>query len=273
MKLSIITINRNNAAGLEKTLLSVATQTLKDFEYIVIDGASTDGSVEVIKKFEPQFAHLKWVSESDKGIYNAMNKGIRIASGEYCQFLNSGDYLASDNVVDAMLTAMEEKGHPDVLYGNMKKVNADGSSFVDSCGATDDVTLNMFYCGCLNHGPAYIRRSLFDIYGYYDESLMICSDWKFYVQSIVLGKAIVRYVDLLVTVFDMGGISETRKDILEEERGQLLTELIPRGVLKDYDRYFLPMRQYDRLNRHHLWAVISFFERVVFKFEKWHLLK
>ena len=82
MKLSIITINRNNAAGLEMTMKSVAAQTYKEFEYIVIDGASTDGSVEVIKKYEPQFAHLKWVSEPDSCIYNAMNKGIRMASGQ-----------------------------------------------------------------------------------------------------------------------------------------------------------------------------------------------
>ena len=95
MKLSIITINRNNAAGLEKTMLSVAAQTCKEIEYIVVDGASTDESVEVVKKLEPQFAHLRWVSEPDSGIYDAMNKGIRMASGYYIQILNSGDCLAA----------------------------------------------------------------------------------------------------------------------------------------------------------------------------------
>ena len=91
MKLSILTINRNNAAGLEKTMKSVTDQTFKEFEYIVIDGASTDGSVEVVKNLESGFAHLKWISESDSGIYNAMNKGIRMASGDYIQILNSAD--------------------------------------------------------------------------------------------------------------------------------------------------------------------------------------
>ena len=99
MKLSIITINRNNAAGLEKTLQSVAAQTFKEFEYIVVDGASTDGSVEVIKKYESKFAHLKWVSEPDKGIYNAMNKGIKVAKGEYLLFLNSGDWLCNESII------------------------------------------------------------------------------------------------------------------------------------------------------------------------------
>ena len=274
MKLSIITINRNNAAGLEKTMQSVASQTCKEFEYVVVDGASTDDSVEVIKRLAPQFGErLKWISEPDKGIYNGMNKGIRMASGEYCQFLNSGDFLASDDVVKNMFLALEQKGEPDIMYGNMKKVMPNGSSFIDKGGATDDVTLNKFYHGCLNHGPAYIRRSLFDVYGYYDETLKICSDWKFYLQSIVLGKATVRYVDLLVTVYDMGGISETRKDILDEERSRLLKELIPAGILKDYDKYHDVMGQYDRLRHHHLWGMVRFVERVLFKLEKWHLLK
>ena len=87
MKLSIVTINWNNATGLEKTMQSVASQTFKEFEYIVIDGGSTDDSVNVIKVHESDFAHLKWVSERDSGIYNAMNNGIRMASGDYIQIL------------------------------------------------------------------------------------------------------------------------------------------------------------------------------------------
>ena len=106
MRLSIITINRNNAAGLEKTMLSVAAQTYKELEYIVIDGASTDGSVEVIKKLEPGFAHLKWVSEPDAGIYNAMNEGIRLAAGVYIQILNSADAMAAPDVTERMLAAL-----------------------------------------------------------------------------------------------------------------------------------------------------------------------
>ena len=272
MILSIITINRNNAAGLEKTMVSVLAQTYTDFEYVVVDGASTDGSVDVIRRFAEKFSkRIKWISEPDTGIYNAMNKGIRMAKGEYCQFLNSGDLLASEDVVECMVKQLEETGCPDILYGNMQKVLSDGKSFVNK-GARD-VTLNMFYHGCLNHSPAYIRRTLFDEYGMYDESLKICSDWKFYMQSIVLGHAIVRYVDRLVTVFDMTGISETRKDILEEERNRLLHEMVPQGILKDYEKYHFPVSQYNRLKRHHLWGIVSFAERVLFKLEKWHVLK
>ena len=126
MKLSIITINRNNATGLEKTMQSVVSQTFKEFEYIVVDGASKDGSVEVIKELGTEIAHLQWVSEPDSGIYNAMNKGIRMASGDYIQILNSGDCLAAADVTERMLKALEEKGNPTILYGNMVKCFPDG---------------------------------------------------------------------------------------------------------------------------------------------------
>ncbi|MDR2910496.1 MAG: glycosyltransferase [Bacteroidales bacterium] len=95
MKLSIITINLNNVAGLQKTIESVVKQTFTDYEYIVIDGGSTDGSADIIKQHANKITY--WVSEPDKGIYNAMNKGIRVAKGEYCLFLNSGDWLINSN--------------------------------------------------------------------------------------------------------------------------------------------------------------------------------
>ncbi len=89
MKLSIITVNLNNKDGLQKTIDSVISQTFKDFEWIVIDGGSTDGSKELIEKYSDYISY--WVSEPDKGIYNAMNKGIKVAKGDYLEFLNSGD--------------------------------------------------------------------------------------------------------------------------------------------------------------------------------------
>ena len=276
MKLSIVTINYNNAEGLRKTLASVAAQTYRDLEHIIIDGGSSDGSVDVIREYESanrSSVHpltIIWLSEKDKGIYNAMNKGIRKATGDYCQFLNSGDTLAASDVTERMMAAMEDG--VDILYGDMLKIGGKQRA-VDKQGDVPDVTLYMFYRGCLNHSPAYIKRSLFDEYGYYDETLKICSDWKFYMQSIVLGKATTKHVDIVVTHFDMNGISETRKDILNEERNRLLREMIPQGILKDYDRYHFPMSQYDRLKRHHLWGLVYFIERVLFKLEKWRILR
>lgn len=269
MQLSIVTINRNNAVGLEKTMQSVAAQPFKEFEYIVIDGASTDGSVEVIKKYEPQFAHLKWVSEPDKGIYNAMNKGIRMASGEYIQILNSGDCLAAPDVTERMQATLEKAGNPSIMYGNMIKSFPDGRRTVDKCFAGQDITMLGMFTGTLNHDPAYIRRDLFEKYGYYDESLKIVSDWKWYLQAIVLGGEEPQYVDLDVTLFDMTGISETNKELDKSERKQVLEQLFPKAILKDYEQYAFPIGQIKRLQRHP-WAykMVWFLERCLFKIEK-----
>jgi len=269
MHLSIITINRNNAAGLEKTLQSVVCQTFKELEYIVIDGASTDDSVGVIKKHESEFAHLKWVSEPDKGIYNAMNKGLRMASGDYIQILNSGDCLAAEDATARMLDALDKANGPSILYGNMIKCFPDGRKLLDTSFAGREITMMGMYKGTLNHDPVYIRRDLFEKYGYYDESLKIVSDWKWYMQAIVFGGEKPQYVDVNVTLFDMTGVSETNKELNKKERTQVLEQLFPKAVLADYERYAFSIEQMSRLQRHP-WAykLVWFIERCLFKMEK-----
>lgn len=279
MKLSIITINRNNAEGLRKTLGSVANQTCKDFEHIIIDGASTDDSVEVIKRYEnsvlnssPVTHHqIKWISEPDKGIYNAMNKGIRMASGEYVQFLNSGDCLANDKVVERMLQEIKENHVPDLIYGNMIKIGEDGE-FVGKSGYVE-CTLLQFYLATLNHDCAFVKKSLFDVYGLYDENLKIVSDWKWYLQAIGLGKVKPIYVDIDVTIFDANGISESDMTSRNKERRKVIEEVFPPAVLSDYDKHAFDMVQMDRLRRRHLYKLVYFMERSLFKLEKWHILK
>jgi len=270
MKLSIITINRNNAPGLEKTMQSVLSQTRTDYEYVIVDGASTDDSVTVIKRLAPAFGdRLKWISEPDKGIYNAMNKGIGMATGEYIQILNSGDSLVSPDVVEKMYAALEKENFPSILYGNMLKDFPDGHVHRDKGFAGEDITLLGMYIGTLNHSPAYIRRSLFDKYGPYDESLKIDSDWKWYLQAIVFGEEKPVYADIDVTLFDMTGISETNTALTKAEREQVLQELVPPTVLADYDAWVPSIRQMRRIKRHP-WAyrVVWFLERVLFKIEK-----
>ena len=269
MKLTIITINRNNATGLCKTLLSVASQSFKEFEYIVIDGASTDDSLDVIKTHESKFAHLRWVSEPDKGIYNAMNKGLRMAKGEYVQILNSGDVLASADVVERMLKALDEKGNPDILYGNMIKEFANGSRVRDRGFAGEAPTMYDFIRGTLNHDPVYLRRSLFDRFGYYREDLPITADWRWYVETIPFGGVVPVYVDIDVTIFDMNGISETQIERREKERDEELRRILPIGVYQDYKTYHFSIEQIRRLQHYPLvYKLFYSIERVLFKLEK-----
>lgn len=270
MLLSIITINRNNAAGLDETMKSVASQTDSIIEYIVVDGASTDESIGVINKYTGSLAgRLKWISESDKGIYNAMNKGIGMAKGKYVQFLNSGDCLVSDNVTERMMKVLKNRDYPSILYGNMLKNMPDGKVMRDRCFAGQEISFLGFYTGTLNHSPAYIRKDLFNKYGLYDESLKIVSDWKWYLQAIILGEEKPVYTDIDVTLFDMHGISETNKDLDKAERKRVLVELIPQTILSDYDNWAFPISQMRRLKRHP-WAYRIFWllERCLFKMER-----
>ena len=415
--LSIITINYNDAAGLRKTLDSVAAQTYPHIQHIIVDGGSTDGSVEIIREYAdnqckvesvkckgtgnevkgerlevkgeengeadtpastlytlhstpteistpiyttlhnstPPKHHVLWVSEPDKGIYNAMNKGIEIALGrrvvnsfnrselvedknkgieialgrrevredhtslhiangqspisqtDYIQILNAGDILAAPDVTERMMNALlEVKGYrlevkgsengeadtcasrlspltskltsdsapasrlencPAIFYGNMTKVNAAGQ-IVGKSGYTE-YSLRQFYSSTLNHDCAYIRADLFEEYGLYDENLKIVSDWKWYLQAIGLGRVKPEYVDIDVTIFDDGGISETNLALRNEERRQVLEELLPPAVLWDYDQHAFEVEQVNRLRRWHLYPLVYFMERVCFKFEKW----
>ncbi|MGN1157075.1 MAG: glycosyltransferase family 2 protein [Agathobacter sp.] len=298
MKLSIITINYNNDAGLHRTLDSVAAQRLDvsivnreplEVEHIIVDGNSTDESVQIIRDYEQQLSSssisLTWVSEPDKGIYNAMNKGIRLASGDYIQILNSGDILASEDVTERMIKSLyelnEEVNCADalneplmlndgvlILYGNMiKKDYATGEIIGKS--AEVEYSLRQYYCSTMNHDCCYIRRDLFEKYGLYDENLKIVSDWKWFLQTIGLGPIRPVYVDIDVTIFDASGISEQNLELRHNERRQVLAELMPPAVLADYDAHAFEMEQMKRLRRWKLYPLVYFIERVLFKLEKW----
>ena len=275
MELSIITINYNNAEGLRKTMESVLAQTYTEIEYIIVDGASTDGSVDVIRELATR-PTIKWVSEKDTGIYNAMNKGIRMATSEYIQILNSGDILFDSNVTKRMIERLDQinsQGEENVgiLYGNMIKVNAQGK-VVGKSGYTE-YSLRQFYSSTLNHYCAYIRRDLFEEYGLYDEQLKIVSDWKWYLQAIGLGKVKPEYVDIDVTIFDDGGISETNLTLRNAERRKVLEEVLPPAILWDYDTHAFEMEQMKRLRRWKMYGLVYLLERVLFKLEKWGVLR
>jgi len=196
--LSIITINKNNVTGLEKTIQSVVCQTSDDFEYIIIDGASDDGSVEIIQKYENNINF--WVSESDTGIYNAMNKGIRKAHGKFCLFLNSGDWLISPETLDNVFK--EIKGNSsDIFY----------SDVILSDGRTKHFqkleTIYHLLATRLNHQNAIIRRSLFFEHLFYNEELCISSDWEFFLNEFSNYKSVFHKLKTNISVYDIQGIS------------------------------------------------------------------
>ncbi len=265
-KLSIITINLNNAKGLKKTMESVLNQTSKDFEYIVIDGGSTDGSVEIIQQFNnSSIQQFTWLSEPDNGIYQAMNKGIRMAKGVYCQFINSGDWLVADNTIESMLNALTDCA---VFYGNMLKMLSNGNIYYNKYVPVN--SMFTFYTGSLNHSPVFIKRCLFDKYGLYDETLKIVSDWKFYLIAIGLNNERVEYIDIDVAYFDMRGISNTNSPLNKAERRKVLIDLLPANILADYDTHWFDIEQMKRIKRYWISRKsVWLLERTLFKLEKW----
>lgn len=282
MKISIVTINYNNVEGLRKTLDSVAAQTYRDIEHIIVDAASSDGSVEVIKEYADTSKHtVIWSSEKDKGIYDGMDKGIKKATGDYVQILNSGDILATPDVTERMVAALSDE--IGILYGSMIRDFGNGKLSKDVClgdrvaknqhAQEVEWTMDDFIKGTVNHDPTYIRRSLYEKYGLYDENLKICSDWKWFVKAVVFGGEKLYYVPIDVTIFDTTGISETNLELREQERHAELEKMLPAAILKDYDNYHFPISQYKRLKKYHLWPIVYFMERVLFKFNKWGVLR
>ncbi len=249
MKLSIITINWNNQEGLRKTIESVLGQSARDqLEYIVVDGASTDGSAQLLEEYGERID--RWVSEPDSGIYNAMNKGVRMATGKYLLFLNSGDTLYDNKVVETMLPEFESG--EDLMTGKMLYSGKNRYSQADN-----PISFLYLYKSSLPHDATFIRRQLLEVTPY-DESLRIASDWKFFLQVIIQQGCSYKIVDHIISEFDTHGISATNRDLCKQEREKVLKELFPARVLidylqftkgggyqdTDYDRFYIKLKEY-----------------------------
>lgn len=227
MKLSIITVNLNNAAGLEKTAESIVSQTFNDFEWIVIDGGSTDGSVDVIRKYADHIAY--WVSEKDSGIYNAMNKGVKVVKGEYLQFLNSGDWLADNKVLEDVFN---DNPKDMILYGDAIYVK--GSAIVKKACFEDQISLCHYFESSLCHQASFIPRTLLLKYPY-NESLKIASDWEFFLKM-MLDCYPFKHIHRVVCNFDYEGISSIPMNINLNNKERLIIrdKIVPDCVQYDY---------------------------------------
>ncbi|MBI3519730.1 MAG: glycosyltransferase [Bacteroidetes bacterium] len=270
--MSIITINYNNALGLEKTLESVINQTYNDFEYLVIDGGSTDGSKAIIEKYADNVTY--WVSEKDKGIYNAMNKGILQAKGEYCLFLNSGDWLVDNNSLDTVFSLNITE---DIIYGNVLKVSNSSLAFVRDKGlGRSQLTLMDMYYHTIPHQSVFIKRELFNRYELYDEEFKIVSDWIFFLKTIGIAGVTVKYIDVDISYYDTNGFSSLNNELRIEEKKLGLKKVIPHQFYGDY-LYMAELKKnkykisfYDKLFEK---KSLLFFIRLVNKLFKLNLWK
>lgn len=227
MKLSIITVNFNHREGLRNTINSVISQKdFDDYEFIVIDGGSTDGSKDVIMENANRITY--WVSEKDGGIYNGMNKGIKVANGEYLIFMNSGDTFYNDHVLADVFCQNREA---DIITGN-HVVNTNVHS------SPEEITGSYMFTTTLFHQATFIKASNFKGQ-LYDERYKIVADWAHLFRRLIIENASYQHVNVVVCRCEEGGLSQTHwQDVLRERQDYLKT-ILPERIYNDYNKHFM----------------------------------
>ena len=259
MKISIITVNFNDKTGLEKTLQSSIRLTLPvgvEKEIVVIDGGSKDGSVDVLKKYLSDITY--WVSEKDRGIFHAMNKGVAAASGDYCIFMNSGDSFASEDVLEKIFA----NPHPEMLNAD---VITGGTFYINPEENTEEfglppnyLSLGFFYNKTLQHQSSFIKTERLRQFPY-DETLKITADIKFWIQCLILDNG--KYISTGVPVakFDLSGVNARPEGAEGIEVRRIFSDLKLDKIICDYDLVMKPKNFKMRICKH-------FFSRALKKF-------
>ena len=238
-KLSIITINKNNATGLEKTIQSVINQTyFNQIEYIIIDGLSTDSSSNIIYKYKDYFSY--WISEEDSGIYDAMNKGAQVATGEYLLFLNSGDTLYHDKIIQEVYSELNTY---DIVYGG---VEYEGEKIIRIAEAKLDFLYFSTRRSIFHQGAFISRKLLIELP--YDTSYRLMGDVNFFFNAICIKKATYKRIFTKIAIFDTHGISSREVYAKEKEKTKILLNGVKYIGDEETKKIFLKnMNVYNRL--------------------------
>lgn len=216
-KITVITVTYNCAAVVEQTICSILEQTYSEVEYIIIDGGSTDGTLDIIRRYTNRIAYF--VSEPDKGIYDAMNKGILVSTGEWLNFMNAGDLFVSKDILQRMVEEIIPGNY--ILRGNIIRIYPKFK--VKSVGVTvQEPSLMDMFNNTFHHQACLIHASLFKKFGLYSTDYKLCSDWKFFFDCIVLHNVKSKYIDLTVACFKMDGASTNNSILYLKEQESYL---------------------------------------------------
>ena len=264
-KLSIITINYNDEKGLKKTLESVVNQTFKEFEFVVIDGGSTDGSTELILDCKDKISY--WTSEKDNGVFHAMNKGIKVATGDFVIFMNAGDTFYSETTLTEVVPELNAEF--DIYYGDNYKESANSKRLKTY---PEHLQFSFFYTSSLNHQSTFIRKSLFDEHFYYNEEYKIASDWEFFTYVICHKNVPYKYLKKTISVYDFNGISSNPKfsELFQKEKLESIQKYFP-AFINDYknvnelnSKRFL---QFQFIKKHQIaWKILKIFLSLILLF-------
>lgn len=247
-KLSIITVNYNNLIGLKKTLDSVFNQTFSDYEYIIIDGGSIDGGKEYIQEHASKFVY--WVCEKDGGVYEAMNKGIQQANGDYLLFLNSGDCFFDSETLSKLFSYPFDE---DIVYGDVVWEKFDESDTQMHQRFPDKISFDYFTKNSLPHQSSLIKKKLFDTVGLYDEKCRIAADWAFFILAIYKYNFSYLHIDVPISICGRDGIScspENQHQISMEREFIINTHFS--SFIAELNDYHLLKIEYSKLTNDYL---------------------
>lgn len=237
-QLSIITVNLNNAEGLKNTIESVFNQTFTSTEFIIIDGGSTDGSLAIIEKYKNKFDF--WISEPDTGVFQAMNKGIRKANGEYLLFLNSGDFLVDEKVLKSVFSTPHSE---DYLLG---KCNiSDKGKVTSTINPPYRLTFGDLYTGGIAHQASFIKKEVFSKYGLYDETFRYGGHDEFCIRTIILKRCSTKSISTIISDYNMDGISskEFHTQAFKMEKIRIRSHPFLQLFTPDYDEWIAEKKE------------------------------
>ena len=218
MKISVITATYNSGATLRDTIESVVSQDYPDFEHLIIDGGSTDNTIDIIKEYEPKYGdRLKWISEPDKGIYDAMNKGIKMATGDVIGILNSDDFYFSSHTLSHISRAIQEK---DITFGDLQFVTPEDTTKVVRLWKGSPFIKGAFLKGWHPAHPTfYARKKCFDEMGDFDIDFKISADFELMFRFLEKGNYSCSYIPETLVSMRLGGEStKSVKNIVQGNR-------------------------------------------------------
>ena len=250
MKISLITVTYNSEKTLRDTINSVLVQTYEDVEYIVVDGLSKDKTVDIIREYEPQFSgRMKWISEKDCGLYDAMNKGIRMATGDVVGILNSDDFFTSNGVLEKV--AAEFTNEIDAIYGDIHFVKADNLQKCVRYYSSKIFKRNLIKLGIIPAHPSfYCRKECFEKYGYYKTDYKIAADFDLLIRFIYVNKINTKYIPLDMVTMRTGGASTNGLKSRIKGRNEQLRSFQENGI--KINRFIFSLR--------YLYKITEFFK-------------
>lgn len=248
IKISLVTVTYNSGTTLRDTFQSVLAQTYKNVEYIVVDGLSKDNTMDIVREYEPQFeGRMKWISEKDKGLYDAMNKGVRMATGDVVGILNSDDFFTANDVLEKVAAGFDEQ--TDAVYGDLHYVHPDDLQHSVRYYSSKIFKRNLMRMGFIPAHPTfYCKRECFDKFGYYKTDYKIAADFDLLLRFIYVNRIRIKYLPMDMVTMRTGGASTNGLKSRMGGMNEHLRSLRENGVKSN--RFILSLRYFYKITEY-----------------------